>query len=51
MQNENSQKAENQTVAAFCECCDNQQTATVETLVADGWLLGKHEQFCPVHND
>jgi hypothetical protein len=51
MQNEINKQSENSTVAAFCDCCDNSRTDKRDALIADGWFLGKNEQFCPVHND
>jgi hypothetical protein len=41
---------ENETVKAFCDCCDNAETDNAETLKSEGWYLGRREQFCPSCN-
>jgi hypothetical protein len=40
-----------QTVSAFCDCCDNQATGAEETLKNQGWELNSSCQFCPDCND
>lgn len=40
----------NETIKAFCDCCDNQQNGTKEQLENSGWHCGRNEQFCPECN-
>lgn len=40
-----------QTVSAFCDCCDNEANGAKETLENQGWYLGSKAQFCPNCND
>jgi len=39
-----------QTVNAFCDCCDNQASGAREMLENRGWSLGSSAQFCPECN-
>lgn len=41
----------NETVKAFCDCCDNQADVPKTQLENRGWYLGQREQFCPECND
>lgn len=40
-----------QTVSAFCDCCDSQATGAEENLKNAGWHLGSRQQFCPNCNE
>jgi hypothetical protein len=40
----------NETVKAFCDCCDNEAKAEKTQLENRGWYLGQREQFCPECN-
>lgn len=39
-----------QSITAFCDCCDNNQTGTKTQLKNNGWHCGRNEQFCPECN-
>lgn len=39
-----------QSVSAFCDCCDSQANGARETLENRGWFLGSQSQFCPECN-
>jgi len=39
-----------QTINAFCDCCDNQANGAKEVLENRGWHLGQAQQFCPECN-
>lgn len=39
-----------QSVSAFCDCCDNRASGAEETLIGQGWYLGSRQQFCPECN-
>ncbi|MDQ3747960.1 MAG: hypothetical protein M3367_02930 [Acidobacteriota bacterium] len=39
-----------QTIAAFCDCCDAEATGAKTHLENQGWHLGSREQFCPTCN-
>lgn len=41
----------NETINAFCDCCDNQANGTREQLAANGWGFGRGSEFCPECND
>ncbi len=41
----------NETVKAFCDCCNEQANGTEKQLENRGWFLGARSQFCPEHND
>lgn len=36
-----------QTISAFCDCCDNQSNGTKEELTRRGWGFGNGSEFCP----
>ena len=36
-----------QTTTAFCDCCDNQATATKDELKRRGWGFAQGSEFCP----
>jgi hypothetical protein len=40
-----------QTVSAFCDCCDSQASGAETVLEKQGWFLGSQAQFCPNCND
>lgn len=39
-----------QSISAFCDCCDNQANGAKEILENRGWFLGSQSQFCPECN-
>ena len=41
----------NETINAFCDCCDCQQKGTQEQLKLNGWCFTPGAEFCPNCND
>lgn len=39
-----------QTTTAFCDCCPNQSTGTVNELKQRGWTVSQGSEFCPECN-
>lgn len=39
-----------QKTTAFCDCCDNQSTGTVNELKRRGWSFAQGSEFCPECN-
>ena len=43
-------KTYEQSISAFCDCCNNQANGAREILENRGWFLGSQSQFCPECN-
>lgn len=41
----------NESINAYCDCCDSQQKGTKEQLVNNGWGFSQGAEFCPNCND